>query len=687
MLIGDMMRGMMRGLVQNDKLAGSKSIELLPGQVVKATVLQTFSNQEALLNIDGVKIRATLETPLKAGQVATLQVQNDSTATQIILKPLQVQAEVAEEAVKSLLQNIAAKDTPANRMLAQQLLTSPVPVTKEAIQQIRQVMEARPANIAQDEWNQAIVVAHNKGLPMSEDSIRALHQVLFGTPLHESIEQLSRQLTDLSSRGTNTPQAQQKIEQLMQILQQLKALSAQITGKDSVTTDATVTNRQVANPTATNVAQMSSNPREVTEKGSTPTGPQQANQAISNQMPAAGTTSSRISPAEVNIQPNTMQTSLNPNQSNVNSNGTMNANVARNANSNPTVSARGQELISNTPVNTNSTTGVSNTMPINDLIPSKAQNPVNGQVSNTSSTNIVTNQTTQQAPTLRTGEITGPIANNWAPLTTNNYVSAGTYSIQTNNGTGERQIVQQMLQQMGVHTESGLAQAARQTDAEVAVRQAQQTAQMLTNQIAEQISSTTTAKASTTTNPLDSLKGTLMQLMSMTELPAAVKSTLESLTQHITGQQLLLTPDKYGSFSYVTMTIPLFDQQQEGQTAEVFIQSRKNKKGRLDPQNCRLLFDLNMQSMGQTMVDVQVVDRIVNVYIMNDHPEVQAYIEDSRDEIASSMESIGYQFLSLKVSDYPERIQALDGALESEVQAVKLPQPSGQNYRGVDYRV
>jgi hypothetical protein len=275
-----------------------------------------------------------------------------------------------------------------------------------------------------------------------------------------------------------------------------------------------------------------------------------------------------------------------------------------------------------------------------------------------------------------------PVTNQWAPATPSNYVSAGNYSVQVKDG--EPQVVQQLLRHMGVQTEHALGQAVKQQDAEQAVQQAKQNLQTLTNQLTNQATQTAAKSAN---NPLDTFKGTLMQLLSMTEVPNTVKSTVESLVQNITGQQLLLTPDKYGSFSYVTMTIPLFDKQQDGQTAEVHIQSRKGKKGKLDAQNCRLLFDLNMSEMGRTMVDVHVVDRIVNVYVMNDHPAVQMLIETSREEIVQSMESIGYQFLSLKVSEYPENLQELASAEQGEHGAVKVPTNGSQNYRGVDYRV
>jgi hypothetical protein len=249
-------------------------------------------------------------------------------------------------------------------------------------------------------------------------------------------------------------------------------------------------------------------------------------------------------------------------------------------------------------------------------------------------------------------------------------------------------VVGQLLKQMGVQTEFALGKAAKQAEGERLVDQARQTMQQTLQQTLQPNATAQTAQQQTSAQTaFDSVKSALMQLLGMQDLPASVKGTLESIVQNITGQQLLLSPDKYGSFSYVTMTIPLFDNQQEGQTAEVHIQSRKGKKGRLDAQNCRLLFDLKMAAIGQTMVDVHVVDRIVNIYVMNDHPEVEQLIADSRDEISQGLERVGYQFLSMKVSSYPSELDELNPAEEADVKAVKMPPQAGQNYRGVDFRV
>src|SRR5690606_19265687 len=87
-------------------------------------------------------------------------------------------------------------------------------------------------------------------------------------------------------------------------------------------------------------------------------------------------------------------------------------------------------------------------------------------------------------------------------------------------------------------------------------------------------------------------------------------------------------------------------------------QSRRGRKGELDASNCRLLFDLRMKRIGDTVVDVQVVDKIVGLSVWNDHPAIGALIEGSRDEIADALSKAGYQLLTLKTKPFPDRSSA-----------------------------
>ncbi|WP_164545570.1 flagellar hook-length control protein FliK [Paenibacillus albus] len=187
----------------------------------------------------------------------------------------------------------------------------------------------------------------------------------------------------------------------------------------------------------------------------------------------------------------------------------------------------------------------------------------------------------------------------------------------------------------------------------------------------------------------ETMKSALMTLASADDVPQALKDTAQQLVSHITGQQLLLSPEKTGSlFSHVTMFIPMKGAD-GSQTASVHIQTRRDRKGELDASNCRLLFDLRMKALGDTVVDVQVVDKIVSVNLWNDHPMTGELAESSRPELTEALQRNGYQLLTLKATPMPDRMAARMNAADG----VTAPAEShGQEwaarpYKGVDFRV
>ncbi|QSF42957.1 DNA ligase [Paenibacillus tianjinensis] len=180
----------------------------------------------------------------------------------------------------------------------------------------------------------------------------------------------------------------------------------------------------------------------------------------------------------------------------------------------------------------------------------------------------------------------------------------------------------------------------------------------------------------------DTLKGVLLQVMGSSDAPPAVKEAAGQLIQQLTGQQLLLNTDRTAPFAQVTLFLPL--RGADGQeTASVHIQSRRGRKGELDAANCRLWFDLDMKQLGQTMVDVQVVDRIVSLKLHNNDPWVLELLEERRDDVAAAVESIGYQLSSLRTEPLPEA----DVVSASAQTAAKLADYVPDSYKGVDYRI
>jgi hypothetical protein len=92
-----------------------------------------------------------------------------------------------------------------------------------------------------------------------------------------------------------------------------------------------------------------------------------------------------------------------------------------------------------------------------------------------------------------------------------------------------------------------------------------------------------------------------------------------------------------------------------------------------------------MKQLGQTMVDVQVVDRIVSLKLHNDNPWVLELLDGRRENIAAAVESIGYQLSGLRTEPLPELGSA--GAPAAGLSPAKLADYVPDAYKGVDYRI
>ncbi|MFC7749721.1 hypothetical protein ACFQWB_07200, partial [Paenibacillus thermoaerophilus] len=191
----------------------------------------------------------------------------------------------------------------------------------------------------------------------------------------------------------------------------------------------------------------------------------------------------------------------------------------------------------------------------------------------------------------------------------------------------------------------------------------------------------------------ESLKQLLLQAENSEEWPGALRETARQLLQHVTGQQLLFAGDKQPGIAYQTMFVPVQLPDGTKQTATLHVESRKGRGGKLDPANCRLLFDLRLAALGDTVVDVHVAERFVSLHIHNDWPQLAELVEASRDKLAESLAALGYSCSQLKVSAFPSAAPAGGVSADSAADAdsrhrTRLAEYlKSTAYRGVDLRV
>lgn len=587
--------GLIRSLVGDLTASDSKVLELKVGQIVKGVVLQLLSDQEALLNIGGVQVRAKLETPLKQGDVTYLQVQPESSGGQIMLKPLTASGvQITEDSLGDLLKAFSVKDTAGNRQMVQHMQQEGVPVSKETVKAFETLMSSMPEGMNKEEWAQAAVLAYKKGLPLTQETVGALRQVTSGPPVGKVLDQLEQQAASLLEQEPQHPAAD-TAKQVVALLRELRASAAAVWPARPPEAPAAA-----AAPPAASQAGASAT--------AAPAGPPPATPP-----PAAA-------PADVALAAAPEQPAAQPQAARARAAAVLEA------------QARSAE-------------------PLSEGEPPVAGSPV------------------QQPPAKQKAA---------EPL------EARSSAPQAPEADPEPNWISRMLKAVGVEHEAHLA-AKLDERGDVMQRGRLPKDDQLPNLIAMTSQQDDTAKPAAAAETLKSL---LLQLTASSDTPAPLREAAQQAVGQITGQQLMLTGDKSAMFAHMTLFVPFMDGTGQ-QSAAIHIQSRKGKRGEVDANNCRLLFDLQMKIMGNTLVDVHVVNKIVSLTIHNDHPALAPMMEESKEEITSAMNKAGYQFISLKCSPYPQPVQNDD---EGKVKAVTdgradlrslyLP----KTYKGVDFR-
>ncbi len=662
MNIGSLFRGMMG----DSKPGEAKQMELKEGQVVRGVVTSVSEDgQEAVVQIQGVKVRARLEAPLQQGETTLLQVQPPGKDGMTVLKPVTAsQTPIPPSTMNDLLDSFQLPDTKDNREMLTQMRAAGIALTADNVKSIQTSMAQKPASVSVGEWVQSAAVAIQRGLPVTGQSVAGLQQAIFGPPLHESLDQMQNLLRTIlpqlqsgttatlneAADGANMPpvQASTSTPSGSTAANEPHASSTNPNGQQAVPTGA---NTASGNATATIVAKL-----------------QQVLQQINDLLPPS--TGGTSNPVAGNAGQQATATASTATAEQTPANGTNAGNAAQpatakfNAPSGSTSPWLGQLLkLMGTEYEQQS---------VRAALTLTAQHADAAKEQGTANLAGATNA--QQAATQAGGERIVANPNQPAIPTPPTVPNAPTVN-QPLPATAEGKAAVSATNQAtnAVNTSSLLAP---------------QTADGRTDALPHPAHMTTHAAAAeeALSKAQDTLKGLLLQLSVADDAPPMLKDAAQQLVQQLTGQQLLLNTDRTAPFAQVTMFVP-FNGPDGQETASVHIQSRRGSKGELDASNCRLWFDLDMKALGHTLLDVQVTDRIVSLKVHNDLEQLGPIIENKRQEVAEAIAGLGYQLLSLHVAPLPVRNNAdnLIGTAGNMGELIDQFAPS--EYKGVDMKI
>jgi hypothetical protein len=607
---------MMRSFLGEASSTDTRAMELKVGQVVRGVILQVMENNEALVQINGVQVRAKLEAPLQVGQTAMLQVQPQSSGALVTLKQVEPGAVgLPEDTFKEWAKQLALPEQKWAAHIVKDLRKEGVILNREVAQAFQQAAAAMPAGGDAEQWMQAAAATFKRGLPMTSATVGAMQQVMFGRSAHELIETMQQQLAALSSgnidggetQGKPLMQAAVRVQAMLtEGMELLRAASdasepASTTGigtKEAPAAPKTLPS-QMVRPELLSQGQSIAGDLASTEEGS-------ADQAT----PQAG----RAAAAQPNWIGQMMKW----------------------------MGVDHEQQLAKAFIAATDTTVSQTTI---------APQPSQADAAAVKPAAVAQSQPTPQ--TSQTVELTS------------------------------KETPQTSVPPQGSADDLDEQPSIRLQDTKHSV---ERTAAAILSSIADGI------PASDNTIPAqqESLKSALLALVSSDQTPPAIKETAQQLVQQITGQQLLLTPERNSSvLTHVTMFIPL-NSPDGKQTASVHIQTRRGRKGELDSSNCRLLFNLSMNTLGDTMVDVNVMDKIVSLNLWNDHPAISMLAESSRSEIASSLQQAGFQLLSLRTTPLPKAGAQAPEEASAAAKSLQVPDMtvfSSNRYKGVDYRI
>ncbi|MEK5259432.1 DNA ligase [Paenibacillus sp. FSL L8-0663] len=701
-----------RGLLGDVKAGEAKKLDMQPGQVVRGVVLKVSEDGgEAVLQIQGSQVRAKLETPLQPGQTTTFQVQPASPSGMTVLKPLNDVANTPQQtvALTDVLESVGLPDTAQNRELIQAMQKNGVPLTSENAASLREAMAKQSGNVQLGTFVQAAAVAFQRGLPLTAESINGLRQAMFGPPLNDLLSSLEQELEAvLKQQGQGTPTDRSVGE--ASTIKSTDRTSVSPTGTSSVVIadgqegQALTLSKDASASAATKQAetgQQATGGKELlkgTQAANLAATVSEASVLATDSDTSAGSTAfasngtASEEPQAVSGRGATVVLDAGANAAESGAADALNGSRVK-AEQQQQATAAGTQLKDADGAPTPATAEPTGTKSALNAV--MADRPSAQQAAGSTLPSAANNVTAPEAPLQRlrlllqelraavppelstaapdqsTGEVAQPAAG--ASRTADAAASQPAASSPQLTPT-EDPWVGRVLKLLGAEHEQQVHRATTQVaqGATARMESPEGMPQTLPG-LAATSGDTVSADAAT-------VKGALLQLMSSNDLPPALKEAAQQVVQHLTGQQLLLNTDRTAPFAQVHMFIP-FVGPDGRETATIQIQSRRGKRGELDASNCRLWFDLDMKGLGRTLVDVQVVDRIVSVKLHNDHEWAASLLTSGRESIHTALESLGYQLLSLRTEPMPIRTEQ-NSLVSSEVQSY-VPQP----YKGVDLKI
>jgi hypothetical protein len=180
--------------------------------------------------------------------------------------------------------------------------------------------------------------------------------------------------------------------------------------------------------------------------------------------------------------------------------------------------------------------------------------------------------------------------------------------------------------------------------------------------------------ANGTLHATDSLKEKLIALVNDAHAPAEIKNLAGDTLGKITGQQLQMASADplIAQFSF-QVPIPYRD---KVKSLSVYWESKRDKRGKLDPDSCVILLHLDLTHLHETLISVHVQNRDISVNVQNETTDLRTLLKENESELNGQLSALNYHLISVI------QTEKIDRKL-----AVKAQQPLTVSNYNLDLRV
>ena len=117
-----------------------------------------------------------------------------------------------------------------------------------------------------------------------------------------------------------------------------------------------------------------------------------------------------------------------------------------------------------------------------------------------------------------------------------------------------------------------------------------------------------------------------------------------------------------------------------GRNTDITLQwtGKEKEKGVIDGDYCRVLFYLDLKGLNETLIDMQVQNRVISLTVWNEHPAVEASYHSFIPDLKEGLERLDYLLSTVKVKIPDKHTELSDRVFEEQ---------SKQTFSGVDVKI